>query len=270
MIMFLDLLSPWDDEAQRDAMWRPVRGDAARKEFNQQGLPNGPITVQRGWRFSSHELWKYMVLPYLQQPLAARVFANGERARTWNSHLKGIPGLLGSCYNSDMKYSDCQGIPCVAKGFPMVEDSKLMVTPYGAYPLMLADRGYGLAWHCAMLCRPKMQCRLGSVEACEALNAEPRTALTNSWDTKVTCDLAALGGTGPLLQRFLERRPRRLRRFRALVAANYAAFERLNGEDTPYAPPPRLPSLGGESGAGGPDADLANSQRLEPCVPLRV
>jgi hypothetical protein len=74
--------------------------------------PSGPITVQRGWWFSSHEQvprrvvcrvshvaspndgavqWKYLEMPYLEVPINKRVFLNGERARTWNSALKGIP-----------------------------------------------------------------------------------------------------------------------------------------------------------------------------------
>merc|ERR1712157_408058 len=67
-------------------------------DYDNSELPNGPITVEEGWRFSSHELWKYMVLPYLDNTIVHQVFVNGEKARTWNSHIKGIPGLLASCY----------------------------------------------------------------------------------------------------------------------------------------------------------------------------
>ena len=35
--------------------------------------------------------WKYLEMPYLEVPINKRVFLNGERARTWNSALKGIP-----------------------------------------------------------------------------------------------------------------------------------------------------------------------------------
>jgi hypothetical protein len=41
--------------------------------------------VQRGWNFSTHELWKLLVLPYLDNTLVRRLIANGERARTWDA-----------------------------------------------------------------------------------------------------------------------------------------------------------------------------------------
>lgn len=52
----------------------------------------GPITVQRGWWFSSHEQWKFLELPYLDVPISKRVFINGEKVRTINSNAKKIPG----------------------------------------------------------------------------------------------------------------------------------------------------------------------------------
>src|SRR5690606_16156582 len=59
--------------------------------------PSGPITVQRGWWFSSHEQWKYLELPYLTaSPTNRRIFMNGERARTVHSANKKIPGLYAS------------------------------------------------------------------------------------------------------------------------------------------------------------------------------
>ena len=50
--------------------------------YENASLPNGPITVQKGWRFSTHEMWKYLVLPYLDNEIVAEVVRNGERART--------------------------------------------------------------------------------------------------------------------------------------------------------------------------------------------
>jgi hypothetical protein len=42
----------------------------------------GPITVQKGFWFSSHEQWKVLEMPYFDVPLVKRVFHNAERVRT--------------------------------------------------------------------------------------------------------------------------------------------------------------------------------------------
>ena len=39
------------------------------------------VTVQRGYWYSAHENWKLAFLPYVEVPIAAAVFQNGERAR---------------------------------------------------------------------------------------------------------------------------------------------------------------------------------------------
>lgn len=49
-----------------------------------------------GWWFSSHEQWKYLELPYLDSDINARVFRNGERARTIFSAMNQYPGLFAS------------------------------------------------------------------------------------------------------------------------------------------------------------------------------
>ena len=60
---------------------------------------SGDIVVQRGWWFSAHEQWKYLMLPYHLSDINYRVFVNGERARSWNSALKKVPGMFASVTN---------------------------------------------------------------------------------------------------------------------------------------------------------------------------
>jgi len=67
---------------------------------------------------------------------------------------------------------------------------------------MLVDLGYGLALHRAMLGRPQMQSVLGSVESSKAFG-DHKVAAYTSWDTKVTSDLAALGGVTSLTKGML-------------------------------------------------------------------
>ena len=55
---------------------------------------------------------------YLDFPVVRRLVANGERARTWDAHLHGRPGLLASCYNAAGEYRDVFGVPRIAKSDP--------------------------------------------------------------------------------------------------------------------------------------------------------
>lgn len=73
MIFFLELMG--DNSTglvQSSRLWQPVHRSVWQwKTYNAAdyvggnsgsvGLPNGPITVQKGWYFSTHELWKYLV-----------------------------------------------------------------------------------------------------------------------------------------------------------------------------------------------------------------
>jgi hypothetical protein len=254
MLMFLDIFCEWSNSAEKQKMWAPVKKNQIMVEYDHVGLPNGPISVQRGWRFSSHELWKYMVLPYTDNEHALRVLRNGERARTWNSKLNDIPGLFAAAYNSTHSYI-VYGIHSISMGYPEPPKSELHITPYGAFPLMLVDLGYGLAWHRAMLGRPHMQSVLGSVESSKAFGPADVAAYT-SWDTKVTSNLAALGGICSLIRSRLQSEPTKLDRFNLLVDELYKPyFPTLKGEATPYAEPPDLPAHAD---------DFPNCQRLSP------
>lgn len=44
------------------------------------------------FRYSSHEQWKFLMMPYQSIDIANRVLLNMEKARTWNSALNYIPG----------------------------------------------------------------------------------------------------------------------------------------------------------------------------------
>jgi len=241
MIMFLDLMCYWPDPSRRALMWRSVKNNQVVVQYKHEGLPEGPITVQRGWRFSAHELWKYIVLPYTDDELVAQVLANGEKARTWNSKLKNLPGLMGSCYNWKGKYIDRYGIREVSMGFTEPARDEMMVTAYGAMGLLIADRGMGLAWHNAMMSRPESQTVMGSIEASQAYGTN--VAMKVSWDTKVTADLAALGGTLWLTRRIIDRDFARKKRFMALLDDLYGSkFTNILGSATPYAFPPGVVS----------------------------
>ena len=96
-------------------------------------------------------------------------------------------------YDWNNTYQDHMGIPEISRlrNEGWTPNSRLVVTPYGAYPLMLIDRGLGLQWHHYMLSRSKMQTIYGSHESSKAFNSDDLPARMTS-DTKVTCNLAAL------------------------------------------------------------------------------
>jgi len=198
----------------------------------------GPITVQKGWRFSAHEAWKYLVLPYFEDETVLRLFKNQERVRTWEARSNAIPGMKAACYGLNPWYVDRLGIKEVSFGFDdNVRETDKMVTPYGAFPLIMAEKGLGLAWHRAMLARPQMQNQYGSTEASRQINDNPGVAMKCTWDTKVTTDVALVGGTHALLKRYLERTGK-MDLFKARLATNHKKFATLQGENIDFAPPP--------------------------------
>jgi len=271
MIMFIDLLGGLAAEA-RDALWASYPCGYSAVNYEDDRLPNGPITVQRGWRYSTHEAWKYLVLPYLEVPLVKRLVLNCEKARTWNAKLRGLPGLLASVYIRaesaavSPQYRDTMGIVELSSGgYTPAPYEELSVTPYAAYSLILAERGMGLAWHRAMLARPLMQSTQGSVDSSEAYG-DARVATIYTWDAKVTTNLASLGGLGGLLGRYLSAVGKR-ERFDTLVAQLHETYDgNLLGEETPIAPPPNQTQTDGAAGPTDPTLSLAVGRDFALCA----
>lgn len=69
--------------SDRDALW--IRKRAKLQPTTYQDANIGPITVQKGYWFSSHEQWKVLEMPYYDIPLVKELFTNAEIARTCNS-----------------------------------------------------------------------------------------------------------------------------------------------------------------------------------------
>jgi hypothetical protein len=55
------------DGKEKDAIWRVKRGQLVSVEYLMGGV--GPITVQKGFWFSSHEQWKVLQMPYFDVPI---------------------------------------------------------------------------------------------------------------------------------------------------------------------------------------------------------
>jgi len=243
MIMFQDLLGHGVTDKAKEKLWKKVRRGVLRKEYTgpreRSDCVSPAITVESGWRFSAHEEWKYLVLPYLDNDVARRVFENGERARAWDAHCRELPGFMAACYRpphtagGEPVYMDTLGVEPISYGYTEPTRSDLVVTPYGSFPLILVNRGQGLAWHQSLLTRPRMQSQYGSMDASDAFppaGTPPRVASIMTWDTKVTTDLAMSGGTVDILRRFLEQN-NLLERFNAIVSDQMSIFGDLSGEE---------------------------------------
>ena len=96
-----------------------------------------------------------LLLPYLSLdlPLVHQVFANAEKARTWDAVASASPGLLASVNDvtdggQDIPdYISAAGVQDLAYEKVSRRD---VLTPYGSYGLFLFDKAVGLCW-CVML-----------------------------------------------------------------------------------------------------------------------
>ncbi|KAH7041217.1 putative GPI anchored protein [Microdochium trichocladiopsis] len=187
---------------EKDAIWTYKRsaGKLAKVEYSQGGV--GPITVRKGFWFSSHEVWNQLELPYFDVDIVKRVFMNGERVRTCNSVVTNTPGLYASVNNStDPATGEIQGYISPA-GIPSISwqtDSYLdVVTPYGAFPVMMFDKAVGLAWWRNMVVAKKMQNKYGSTEGARIDGTGVSAIVT--WDSKVLTVVSLLGGVTDLVR----------------------------------------------------------------------
>jgi hypothetical protein len=233
---FLDLYTEWSNPSDREFLWLVKRAKLQRAEYPSS---QGPISVQRGWWFSSHEQWKYLELPYLSVPINKRVFLNGERARVWNSVEKRIPGLFASVTNVTKSNRESPGY-ISAIGVPEIAwqpvDYQHMVTPYGAFPVLLANESVGLAWYHNMLKGPKMQGPLGSTEGINNIGTEISPVTT--WDTKITTAATLVGGITDIIEERMKI-DGTYKRFYDVVNREWSRVfkQPLNGENLPYLPP---------------------------------
>jgi len=231
---FLDLYASWPDPNEKEKIWVYKRTKLQAVNYT---TPDGPITVQRGWWFSSHEQWKYLELPYLEVPLNKRVFLNGERARTWNSFINKVPGLYASVSNYTSggpvsQYISAVGIQQIA--FQPIETTTL-VTPYGAMPVILADFPTGLVWYFNMLVGSRMQGPYGSTESIATSGTAIAPVLT--WDSKITTLCAMVGGVSEIVRAGLVQE-QKFYRFYDIVNREWGmVFPSLDGENLPFQLP---------------------------------
>lgn len=168
-----------------------------------------PITVQRGYFFSSDEQLKLLTLPYRDVPIVDRVYSNAERVRTCNSMLTYSPGLFSGTFNittpsmrtsTNLTHVYGAGIPAVS--FNKTQELDL-ICPGAAWPTILFDRKIGLAWYKNMLDGRGVQSYLGAVDATRRDGSAVSSIV--SWRSKAPIMLALLGGITDLVREGLQR-----------------------------------------------------------------
>ena len=189
--------------ADKKALWIAKRPKLVSVEYHKHGI--GPITVQKGFWFSSHEQWKVLEMPYYDVDIVKRVYTNAERARTCNSAAKHIPGEYASVNNVTdstgqiIGYISNAGIPSISN---QTEQELDVITPYAVFPTLLVEgergRAVGMAWWWNMVLGKKMQNPYGSTES-ERIDGTAVSSFV-SWDSKITTVSALLGGVVDLVR----------------------------------------------------------------------
>lgn len=223
-----------DAPSARDALWTIPRHIPA--TFVTRA--GSRITTERGWRFSSHEEWGYLMLPFRDIPIANALFVNAQRARTAFAADEGRPGLYASTHlpqvgNASPLYENRMGIPSIA-----TEGTEAMsvYAPYAAFPLALVDKNMFATWMKNMLSAPRMFGEHGIGESFDGAGNAIAPVLT--WDGKALPLLAWSGGISSDVRAALQR-DGKYDRFLATVAAGYRRFTMatLEGANVPLSPP---------------------------------
>jgi hypothetical protein len=242
LTVLLDLYAEWDTPQEREQLWITKRPLLQSVNYTMQD--GEPLTVQRGWWFSAHEQWKTMLLPYFDSNLTRVIFENCEKARTLDAAVNGIPGLFASVNDVTAgsinipDYIGATGIASIA--FEQIQ-RRDVVTPYGAWALMLHNVSAGLCWYNNMLSAPRMQGPHGSTEAV-AINGTEICPLT-TWDSKITTVLALVGGVSALTRPALQAHPdssgqTSYQRFVEVISREYGlAFPFVSGGNAEYGLP---------------------------------
>jgi len=233
MAFFMDLYGDWKNGSRED-IWIKKRDKLISVNYP---TPLGNITCQKGWWFSSHEQWKYLLLPYNDVPVNRRIFVNGERARAYNSFYKRIPGMFSSVTNvthpTKSGYLSACGIQEIAFENVTVKD---VVTPYAVYPIFLANQTtIALLHYHNMIVGSKMQNIYGSTESVTIDGKRICPLLT--WDSKITTVVAMLGGITEIVRSAMIE-DGTYSRFLNIVDREWGrVFRNFEGEQIPFQAP---------------------------------
>ena len=162
--------------------------------------------------------------------------------RTISSFEKKIPGMYASVTNvthGKSGYLSAAGVQEVASEKVHHKD---VITPYGGYSVLLANKTVGLIWYHNMLGGSKMQNRFGSTEAV-TLDGKRICPLT-TWDSKITTVLAMLGGITDIIRDQLKIE-NKYQKFNQIVEKEWSrVFQDIRGEKLDFEfPSKKLPNV---------------------------
>ncbi|KAJ5214340.1 hypothetical protein N7449_001509 [Penicillium cf. viridicatum] len=232
-------------KADKQAPWEVKKSQLVSVDYEMGEF--GPITVQKGFWFSSHKTWKVLQMPYYDIDLVRRVFANAERVRTCNSVATKLPGMFASINNiTDPSTGDVTGYISNA-GIPSISNQTVqeldVITPYSVFPTILVNKSVGLAWWRNMVVAKKMQNIYGSIESTRVDGTGVSALLT--WDSKVTTVVAILGGVTDFVRQKMKA-DNVYDEFVDIIEAEYSrVFTDLKGEDVDFClPQETVPDVG--------------------------
>jgi hypothetical protein len=194
------------------------------------------LTVIEGWAFSSHEQWKFLVLPYLDFKDARDLYLNGEKVRADFSNKHQFRGFFASVNAPDLNYMSLLGVQAVASEIGV---GNTVSAPYATFPMLLADQvshnNTGLNWLRNVLAYDKMLGDYGMTESYDTHTFAIASLLT--WDGKVLTDLAMMGGVFRETREFMIEDGIYLP-FMALIEGEYAKINAaIEGLDLAIAEP---------------------------------
>ncbi|MFT4938138.1 MAG: hypothetical protein ACI88A_001161 [Paraglaciecola sp.] len=198
MVYFMTFFADLTD-AEIDSIWT----NKQIKSVEYIGFADQSYTVIEGWHFSSHEQWKYLVLPYLDDPKVREYFRNAEKVRADYSNVRGFDGFFASAFNSQLQYIDDVGIKPVASTDQI---GTSIISTYGVYPMLIVDDvlgvNVGLDWLQHTLQFDNM---VGDFGMSESFSNDDTRAIAPvlTWDGKVTTNLALLGGVYNEIRNYL-------------------------------------------------------------------
>ena len=174
LLLFLYLYGNWTTTngvlIDKDAVWRTKSSNSWPSYFavNQSDKVHHEIVYERGLRFLTHEIFKYILLPYFDVPMAEAVFLNGERVRSHYSNMHHFPGMFSSAArigNDSDYYADE-----TAQIYPGIMDSlkkHALIMPYSAFAMLLhpQTRSHGVVWYANMLNSAVSQSTFGVLDS---------------------------------------------------------------------------------------------------------
>jgi hypothetical protein len=232
MAVFMTLFSPDLSETQKQQLW--LNKFVNTRDY--AATTGDILTVIEGWAFSSHEQWKFLILPYLDYKITRDLFLNSEKVRADYSNKNKYRGFFASVNTPANSYESLLGIQAVASQNGV---KNTVIAPYANFPMLLADQNQqtntGLKWLKNTLAYDNILSEYGVLESYDTSTFAITPLLT--WDGKALPSLAMMGGVIDETREFMIQEGVYLE-FMNLIDTQYSEFsDVINGIDSLIAAP---------------------------------